>query len=36
MLIWADNMDDLNKWLEDVLSGRKETKSNIVISNVEG
>ena len=35
-LLWSGSSEELDKWLKDVLSNKKQSKTEIVIDNIEG
>jgi len=36
LMIWDGSPEELDRWLEEVMSGKKETKATFVIDDVEG
>ena len=35
-MIWDGNVDELNAWIDDALSGKQSKTADVVIENVEG
>lgn len=36
LMIWDGNVDELNEWINNTLSGKRKSTADIVIDNVEG
>ena len=36
LMVWDGSVDELNDWIEDTLSGKRNTKADVLIDNVEG
>jgi hypothetical protein len=36
MLLWDSSSEELDKWLKDVLSNKKQSKTELVIDSIEG
>ena len=36
LMIWDGNVDELNEWISNTLSGKRKSTADIVIDNVEG
>ena len=36
LMVWDGNVDDLNDWIDNALSGKQSTTADFIIDNVEG